>query len=367
MKKIIHTYIFREMIPHFATSLVVFTFLILAGKILQLTEWMVNHGTHIEQVLLITIYSLPSVFFYTLPMATLLASLIAFSRLNEDNEITALKSSGVSLYQMLPPVVGFSITIYLFASFIAIYLFPIGNYSMATVLFDVGRSSTTIGFKQGIFNDSIPNIVLYANYISAYDQTMEGVFLFDERDQSLSNTIIAQKGRIRSNPKQMSLNLKLRNGSMYMVSKDLESSRVLNFESYDLNIELSDIMRKFSSRRRDNTEMSISKLKEKIQETKGGTIAQKRLINELHKRFSVPFTCLIFGLIGLPLGLKIRARGRSYGVVISIGIFIIYYILMTAADSIGITGTLHPILAAWMPNLVLGAVTFILIWRAAKD
>jgi lipopolysaccharide export system permease protein len=367
MKKIIYTYIFREMIPHFAASLIVFTFLILAGKILQLTEWMVNHNTQLEQVLLITIYSLPSVFFFTLPMATLLASLIAFSRLNEDNEITALKSSGVSLYQIIPPVVGFSIAIYLFASLIAIYLFPVGNYSMARVLFDVGRSSTMIGIKQGIFNDSIPNMVLYANYISAHDQTMEGVFIFDERDPSLSNTIIAQKGGIRSNTKQMSLHLQLKDGSMYMVSKDLESSKLLNFKSYDLKVELSDIIEEFSSRRRDNKELSISKLREKIQETKEGTIVQKRLIKELHKRFSVPFTCLIFGLIGLPLGLMMRARGRSYGVVISIGIFIIHYILMTAADSMGKTGTLNPILAAWIPNLIMGIVTLILILWVARD
>jgi lipopolysaccharide export LptBFGC system permease protein LptF len=90
------------------------------------------------------------------------------------------------------------------------------------------------------------------------------------------------------------------------------------------------------------------------------------LIKEVHKRFSVPFTCLIFGLIGLPLGLMMGAKSRSYGAALSISIFVFYYILMTAADSFGKTGNLHPALAAWTPNLILGAVMIVLIWRAAR-
>jgi len=91
------------------------------------------------------------------------------------------------------------------------------------------------------------------------------------------------------------------------------------------------------------------------------------LRKEVHKRLSVPFACLIFGLIGLPLGLMMGVKSRSYGVALSIIIFVFYYILMTAADSFGKTGKLDPVLAAWMPNLILGAVMVVLIWRAARQ
>jgi len=367
MKKIINIYIFREMIPNFTTSLIVFTFLVLAGRILKLTEWMVNHGTRPSQVLLITIYTIPYVLFYTLPMATLLASLIAFSRLNEDNEIIALKSSGISLCQIMPPVVAFSIMSYLFASFIAIHLIPTSNYSMAKVLFEIARSNTSIGIKQGIFNDSIPNVMLYANHISAHDQTMKEVFIFDERNPALSSTIIAQQGRMSSNPKQMSLNLHLTDGSVFMVSKDLDSSRVMRFRTYDLNIGLSDIVSKFSSLRKGRKEMSISELRGYIKETKRGTGEHNKAVIELHRKFSIPFTCLILGIIGLPLGLMRRAKGRSWGIALSIAVFMIYYILLFVSDSLGETGKLNPVLAMWIPNMVLGATTLILLWRAARD
>ena len=367
MKKIINIYILKEMIPNFTTSLIVFTFLVLAGRTLKITEWMVNHGVSPSQVLLITLYTLPYVLFYTLPMATLLASLIAFSRLNEDNEIIALRSSGISLYQIFPPVVIFSIISYLFASFIAIYLFPVGNHSMARLLFEVARSNTSIGIKQGIFNDSIPNIVLYANHISAHDQTMEGVFIFDERDPGLSNTIIARQGKISSNSKQMSINLHLTDGSIFMVSKDLDSSRKLQFNSYDLNIELSDIMNRFSSRMKGKKEMSISELRRQLKKTEKGTGKHNKLAIELQRKFSIPFACLLLGLIGLPLGLMRRTKGRSWGVALSFAVFMIYYILLFVSDSLGEIGKINPVLAMWIPNMVLGATTFILIWRTARD
>ena len=367
VKKIINIYILREMLPNFTTSLIVFTFLILAGRILKLTEWMVNHAVALSQVLLITVYTLPYVLFFTLPMATLLASLIAFSRLTEDNEIIALRSSGVSPFQILPPVVAFSIVSYLFASLVAIYLFPMGNHAMAKLLFEVARVNTSIGIKQGVFNDSIPNVVLYADHISAHDQTMEGVFIFDERDPSLSNTIIARRGRISSNPEQMSINLHLTDGSSYMVSKDFDSSRRLGFKSYDLNIELEEIMHKFSSRMKGEKEMSIPELRRRLRQTKNGTVKHNILTIELQRKFSIPLACFLLGLIGVPLGLMMRARGRSWGIALSIAIFMVYYILLSAADSLGETGRMSPALAVWIPNMVLAVATFILLWQTRRD
>jgi lipopolysaccharide export LptBFGC system permease protein LptF len=105
-------------------------------------------------------------------------------------------------------VVASSIIGYVFASLAVIYLFPMGNYAMAKLLFEVARVNTSIGIKQGAFNDSIPDVVLSANHISAYGQTMEGVFIFDEGDPTLSNTIIARRGKVSSNPEQMSINLR---------------------------------------------------------------------------------------------------------------------------------------------------------------
>ncbi|UCF73835.1 MAG: LptF/LptG family permease [Deltaproteobacteria bacterium] len=196
---------------------------------------------------------------------------------------------------------------------------------------------------------------------------MEGVFIFDERDPALSNTIIARQGKISSNPEQMSINLHLTDGSSFMVSKDLDSSRRLRFTSYDLNIELEDIIHRFSSRMKGEKEMSISELTRQLKKTKKRTLRHNILTMELQRKFSIPLACFFLGLIGLPLGLMMRAKGRSWGIALSIGIFMTYYILLSAADSLGETGKVNPGLAIWIPNMVLGAATCALFWRKTRD
>ncbi len=367
MKRIINIYIFKEMVPNFIVSLLVFTFLVLAGRILKMTEWMVNHGIGIYQVLMITVYTMPYVLFYTLPMATLLASLIAFSRLNEDNETIALKSSGVSLYQLMPPVAIFSVICCFLASFISIYLVPMGNDSLSRVLFETARSNTSIGIKQGVFNNNIPGIVLYANRVSPSDKTMKGVFIFDDRQPGLSNAITAQKGNIHSNKEKMILNLHLKDGSVTRVDKDLESSSLLRFKSYNLNIDISDIASKFSSRRKGKKEMSIAELRDRLSETKKGTVKYSLLAVELQRKFSIPLACLILGIMGVPLGLMMKERGRSWGVALSIIVFTFYYIMLSAAESLGEVGTLNPTISMWLPDVVLGGATVFLFLRAARD
>jgi len=148
----------------------------------------------------------------------------------------------------------------------------------------------------------------------------------------------------------MSINLHLIDGSSFMVNKDLDSSKKLRFKSYNLRIELEDIMSKFSSRMKGEK----------------GTVKHNILAIELQRKFSIPFACLLLGLIGFPLGLMMRASGRSWGIALSIVIFVVYYILLSAADSLGETGTLNPVLAMWIPNMVLGATTFVLFWRATR-
>jgi lipopolysaccharide export system permease protein len=210
-------------------------------------------------------------------------------------------------------------------------------------------------------------MILYAHHISAHDQTMEGVFIFDERDPGLSNTIIAQSGRIDSNPEQMTLNLLLHNGSVHMVSKDLDSSKVLRFSSYNLKIELSDIATRLSSLKKGRKEMSLSELRRYLKETQEGTMQYNKAAIELHRKFSIPFACLLLGLIGMPLGLMGRVTGRSLGIALSIAVFAAYYMLLFVADSLGETGRLSPVLATWIPNVVLGTSTLILFLRTARD
>ena len=105
MNLTINKYIINEIWPTFLASLFVSVFIILATKMLSITELIVSQGVHLAQVIGMVVYLLPDIIAFALPAATLIAVVVAFLRLSGDNEVVALQSSGVSLYQMLSPVV----------------------------------------------------------------------------------------------------------------------------------------------------------------------------------------------------------------------------------------------------------------------
>ena len=87
---------------------------------------------------------------------------------------------------------------------------------------------------------------------------------------------------------------------------------------------------------------------------------------ELHKRFSIPFACVVFGLIGTPLGIQSRRSGKSGGFAISVVLLLIYYIFISAGESLGDNGRIPVLFAVWTPNLLLGVTGIILLVRAAR-
>jgi lipopolysaccharide export system permease protein len=140
-----------------------------------------------------------------------------------------------------------------------------------------------------------------------------------------------------------------------MVTKGLDSSKVLWFKSYDVNIELPEIMRRVSSRMKGEKEMWLSELKGHLRKAEKGSFRRNMLSIGLHKRFAIPLSCLL-------LGLMVKSRARSWGVALSVVIFTVYCIVLSSADSPGGTGTINPALAMRIPEIVLGVATLALVW-----
>lgn len=137
MKVTLYRYLLKELFPAFALGLVGFTFVLLTGRILQLTELFVNKGIPMSYILKLLYYLLPSFLVLTIPMATLLSVLLTFNRLSGDNEITAFKASGVSLYQMTPPVLMLAFLAYAATTVLSLYSLPKANYNSRSLLFQI--------------------------------------------------------------------------------------------------------------------------------------------------------------------------------------------------------------------------------------
>src|SRR5262245_4590642 len=167
MGKILHRYIFREVVTPFLLGLGIFTFVLLIARLLKLIELVVNRGLPATQILELLGYLMPAFLEVTVPMAMLLAILIAFGRLSADAEMIAMRSSGLSIYQLAPPVILFVGMATGMTALLSMYARPWANHNLKHELWDIARTRATAGLRPQIFNDEFPGLVIYAEQIDS--------------------------------------------------------------------------------------------------------------------------------------------------------------------------------------------------------
>src|SRR3989441_8928651 len=160
--KIVHRYVFREIVVPFLFGLSVFTFILLIARLLKLIELVVTRGVPVLNILQLLSYIMPAFLEVTVPMAMLLAILVAFGRLSADSEMVALRSSGLSLYQLIAPVAMVALLATAATAALSVWARPWGNRALKTALFDLARTRASAGIKAQIFNDDFPGLVIYA-------------------------------------------------------------------------------------------------------------------------------------------------------------------------------------------------------------
>jgi lipopolysaccharide export system permease protein len=367
MNKIIHRYIFREIAVPFFIILFVLTFVLLMGKILQIMDLMVNKGIRVWDIGHLIILIMPNFMLFTIPLALLVSILIAMGSFSADNEITALKASGVSLPQISYSVAWASVWAFAFVFVIGYFLAPHSNFALKKLLFDLASQNAGIGIKEKVFNADFKNLLLYADKIPASGQYMEDVLISDSRITGEQNTILAKKAFIVSNPKQMNIKLRLENGSIHTVSSDLKKYRTVNFKTYDVYLDLSETMTAFTDESKSSTEMSLTELLEKMKKPGLKDADVRELAIEAHKKFTIPLSCVFFGLLGLPLGITHHRSVKSRGFAVGILVVAAYYLLRIGGEALVETGRIAPVVGAWTPNFVFAFLGLSLFYLSSKE
>ncbi|KON30905.1 hypothetical protein AC480_00015 [miscellaneous Crenarchaeota group archaeon SMTZ1-55] len=369
MKKTIHTYLCKETLVPFLIGLLLFSVVFMMGKTLYLTDLLVNKGVSFFDIVKLLIYFFPSSLFLIIPIALLLGVLVAFARLSSDNEITALKASGISLYQLTPSVLFLSIAAYLLTTFLVIYALPWGNQGLKNTLFDIAKTKAYTALKERTFNDSFDGVVIYVDKIPPRGNTLGGIFVHieDKKGEEGTRTILAKEGYVVTDPHSQEIVLNLTGVTGDQVVEGSKSYGRIQSEALIQRLVFEGDLsrtRKFRARR---WEMSIGELKKKIKMKKLQGENYTEYLLDLYMKFSIPFACIVFGLIGIPLGVQPRRSGKSYGFVLGILVVLAYYILLTSAENLSNKGRLPPVLASWTPNIVLMASGIYLLIKVGNE
>jgi lipopolysaccharide export system permease protein len=366
MGRILNRYLALEILVPFGFGIVVFTFVLLIARILKMVEMVVNRGVPLLDMMKVFSLILPAFLEVTVPMALLLGILLGFGRLSADNEVVALKTSGVSLLQMTVPVAGVVALTTLLAFVIASWVRPWSNAALKQALFDLVKTRASAGFKPNVFNNDFPGLVIYVEEIEPGGLALKGILIADVRDPENRNTVVAKIGLLLPDEETKTVTLRLLDGSIYGINVPRRTVNKTDFNVYDFNLNLNafgDLQR----REPDPKEMTLGELWKRISalQARGDPGTAERI--ELHRKFSIPAACLLLALVGIPLGLQPVRAVRSRGFALSLVLIFLYYVPLTVGETLAKKEWVAPAVGLWLPNfgfLLLGGWLF---WRAAKE
>ncbi len=383
MYRLFDRYILKEITPPFFIGLLVYTFVLLMNQILLLSELFIARGVSFRVVLELLVYLIPSVLAFTVPMSVLMGILAGLSRLSSDAEITAFKTLGISYKRLLWPVLVFSFIGFLTTSFLTLHLAPRANYKWVQTLTQSVLTRIQFNIRPREFYESIPNTVIYIQDISP-EMNWKNIYVHFSTDPAEPKVILAENGKLNFYPEEKRATLELSEGTVHSYTlDDPEEYRITSFSHYEeeLNVEgiVPSIPEKKGVRQKDIRELYedqkiIQKELREFPLEKTETLSYRRIQREsvshwieIHKKFALPFACFIFALLGLPLGTYTKKGGRTSGFTLSIGIILIYYILITAGEQMAMEGRISPFVGMWGPNILFFMVGLIFFIQSLRE
>jgi lipopolysaccharide export system permease protein len=367
LNSIIHRYVLKEMLAPFSINVLVFTFLFLMTELIKITNWIVNYNLSIFSVLTLVFFSMPWFLMFIIPMSVMLAVVLTFLRMSADNEIVALKSCGLSVYGLLPPVLIFSLAGFLVTLFMTLYGVPKAKATVEDMVLEMAASNVDIGLKERTFNDAFKNVMLYVNKIDLGQKKLIDIFIEDKRQQDIISTVVAPEGRLFSEPGKLIFHMVLSNGTIHQTNVKKHTANSIHFDTYNLSLDLKKELENAEEREKGREEMSIAELQQVVNESTEKDKDYYKAQITIHRRFSLPAACLALGLLAFPLGIQSKSGKRSFGLILCLLFFLLYYLLLTAGYALGKKGIYPPVIGMWLPNLTMAVLGVYFLVQATRE
>ena len=364
MPYIIYRYLLQEIMAPFGASLLAFTTIVFLGRMMKVTQMIVVKGVGLIEVLKSCVYLFPYLLVFTLPMAATVGILLALIRLSVDQEVTAFKTSGLSYTQLLPPILVFSLATAMLALFFTAYGSPWGQKATRDLMMSVLKRRADLGIQEQVFNTDFQGLMLFVNHVPPRSGKMEGIFIYDSRDQENPNTVYAKKGQLDFDPGQETLMLRLTDGRVIRWGVGLTKWQTVEFKSYQVPLNL------FSfalHKKKPEDEMYLGELWRNLAKLRPGSERYIHLMVELNRRFALPCGAFLLCLIAMPLGMSSSQHGRTWGLILGLLVFLVYYVVFTASWRLAFSARLNPYLAPWLADLLFLGVALYLWRRTVRE
>ncbi len=355
------------------------------NRLFLLADLLIKKGVKFRTVLEIGSLSLPFVFAYIAPLAMMVAGVMTFGKLSQDNELTALKVCGVNPLKLILPTLLVTILFScLMVSFNG-FLLPESEHKLRNLLLDLARKKPAVKIREGVFMDEFGEWTIYIGSLQEKGGKISDIFLFRKGGES-PLFITAKKGLLKTAPNEEYLSLHLFAGEVHeLVERD--KYRKLKFAEHIVNLPIENELMRREREYRSLSEMNFLHLLatcQRLSEEKSAILAQirelekergldpikirieeeknrlrykmreiERYQGELHKRLSLAFSCIFFFLFGSFLGIVLKRGSLGFAFLATLIYFAIYYILLIVGEKAVAEGNLPSYLALHFPNLIL--------------
>jgi lipopolysaccharide export system permease protein len=368
--RLISRSVLREIWPPFLLGFVAYTFVLLVRTIFLMTDFFVRRSASLREVSWLVLLSVPWIVVLTLPMAFLLGVLIGVGRLSSDSELVAMRACGGGPGAVYGPALGAAALLSVFVFLFYNLVLPRANQELTRSMARVAATSIVDLVRPRTFREPRPGVTLFFDRVGADEHSFEGVFLkLGEDDETTDRVIVARRGALSLEGGRLWLDLHSSvvhevnptNPSRYRTSRNA-FQRILFSE----NIELTAQER--ITYEKGLRAQGLAELLETARRMKGVSVERRRLaLVEIHKKFSIPFACFAFAVIGIPLAETSRRGGRGSGFALSLAILVLYYVLISNGETWAQEGWMPASIAMWLPNLILLALGAVAARRAGRE
>ncbi len=364
--RILTRYILREVISHAFVGAAVFTFVLFTRDLGRILELVVRNSAPLPSVAEVFFFTIPVALTYTIPMGVLVGILIGLSRLAADSEVTAMRASGMGVWTFLRIISIFVIVGWLMALANSMYLAPKSLAALGGLQDKLKSSQASFEIQPRVFYEGFPKSILYVQDIKALSTTAKwkGIFLADLTDPASPRISLAHEGMLVSQGAD-TLDLHLSDGSTHETDpKNPDQYQISTFQTTDIPIQVPNAQ---NSGEHEPTTLGETSSGELLRIGAGSDPVTSRWhMIEFHRRLALPSACLVFAMVGIPLGLSSKKGGKSSGFVITILLVFLYYSISLIGVSFARQGRVSPGVGVWLADFVFLIGGAFLLWQSER-
>ncbi|PTL78178.1 LptF/LptG family permease [Vitiosangium sp. GDMCC 1.1324] len=365
--KLLSRYLLKELVIPLVVWVVFLFLLLFVMQFLRGTDVILGSAVTLEDLGRLIFYLAPHFLMMALPIAFLLAILLGLGRLSEDRELTALQALGIGPAKLLAGPLAIGVVLSGLMVLLTSTAEPWGLTSVKAFVAEIIKKNVVGDVKSGVFYEDLSNLTLYAETVSEEDHRWTNVLLHDDRDTSAPVLMLARNGQVNTNTAGQVLTLQLGDGEAHRANQGTSSYAVVTFQQGDIAVGVENTLGRGNRFRSPKEELTPSELLQAAAEAERTGGDPRSFLMALHNRMGNALAPLSFALLATPLAIGRRQGGRAWGYLLTLGAYVLFYVLMRLFEQMGQQGKLPVLLAGQLANILFCAVGLVAMYRVSRS